>query len=530
LDAFARRALDIVASFFGLIFLAPAFILIAFLLRRDSAGPTFYRGRRVGKGGRVFNILKFRTMYERPESYAGPCVTATCDDRITPFGRWLRDTKLNELPQLWNVLVGEMSLVGPRPEDAKIAADWPDEVRRQIFSVRPGMTSPASILYRDEEKMLSGSNLMQDYLLNLVPDKMRLDLRYIQRRTVLSDLDIIFLTFLALLPRLRHRPFPETLLYHGPLNRLFSRFINWLLIDWLVALLAISGIGVAWRLFAPLDLGVQAALAAALVIGWIFSLCNLLLRLNNIAWRTAPAAAAVELYFSAGLATLASMLINRANLFPNPLPYPLLALTGMLAGGGFVVVRYRERVLTGIAGRWLALRGKANSLGERVILIGAGEMGSLASWLVKRGEFSRAFSVVGFVDDEPRKSGMYIDGSPVLGTTADLPELIKKHDVGVVIYAISNISPSQQERILSICHHANAQVVFFPNVVENLREVLDPHRSTSGQVRQGEAVNRAKVATILSELHALVEQGEVERVHARLEELERQYSPDMEKV
>jgi len=271
-DAFLRRGLDIVAAALGMILLAPVFLVVAVLLRRDSPGPTFYRGPRVGKGGKIFGILKFRTMYERPESYTGPCVTASCDERITPFGRWLRDTKINELPQLWNVLVGEMSLVGPRPEDPKIAADWPEDVRAELLSVRPGVTSPASILYRDEEKMLSAGNLMEDYLRNLLPGKLRLDLRYIRRRTVLSDLDIIFLTFAALLPRLRNRPFPETLLYHGPLNRLFSRFLNWFVIDWLVAILVVSGTGLAWRATAPLDLGFQGALAAALAIALVFSL------------------------------------------------------------------------------------------------------------------------------------------------------------------------------------------------------------------------------------------------------------------
>ena len=98
------------------------------LCRREGPGPVFYRGPRLGKNGRVFGILKFRTMYECPASYRGPRVTAQDDDRITPLGKWLRDTKLNELPQLWNVLVGEMSLVGPRPEDPEIVKTWPEGV------------------------------------------------------------------------------------------------------------------------------------------------------------------------------------------------------------------------------------------------------------------------------------------------------------------------------------------------------------------------------------------------------------------
>src|SRR5262245_28632466 len=108
-----KRILDLVLAFLGIIFLTPLFLIVAILIKRDSPGPVFYRGLRAGRNGRNFNILKFRTMYETPDSYAGPQITAVDDPRITPVGRWLRDSKLNELPQLWHVLIGAMSLVGP---------------------------------------------------------------------------------------------------------------------------------------------------------------------------------------------------------------------------------------------------------------------------------------------------------------------------------------------------------------------------------------------------------------------------------
>lgn len=111
-------------------------------------------------------------MYERPESYAGPKITANGDGRITPVGQWLRNTKLNELPQLWNVLVGEMSLVGPRPEDPDYVAKWPAEARRELLQVRPGITSPASVLYRDEEQMMQIENRETDYLQKILPSKL----------------------------------------------------------------------------------------------------------------------------------------------------------------------------------------------------------------------------------------------------------------------------------------------------------------------------------------------------------------------
>ncbi len=112
-------------------------------------------------------------MFENRDSYEGADVTAEDDGRITPFGRVLRDHKLNELPQLWNVLIGEMSLVGPRPESVNIAEKWPKESRELILSVRPGITSPASVIYRGEEKLLKADNVMEEYLHTILPSKLK---------------------------------------------------------------------------------------------------------------------------------------------------------------------------------------------------------------------------------------------------------------------------------------------------------------------------------------------------------------------
>jgi len=132
-SAFIKRAFDVVVSGIGLIILSPIFSLIALGIKRDSPGPVYYRGARVGRHGKSFKMLKFRTMYERPESYNGTKLTANRDKRVTPLGQWLRDTKLNELPQLWNVFVGEMSLVGPRPEVAEFVENRTIELGGGVF-------------------------------------------------------------------------------------------------------------------------------------------------------------------------------------------------------------------------------------------------------------------------------------------------------------------------------------------------------------------------------------------------------------
>jgi lipopolysaccharide/colanic/teichoic acid biosynthesis glycosyltransferase len=203
-----KRTFDFAASLVGLILLSPVFVYIVILIKRDSPGPVFFWGNRMGRNGKPFRILKFRTMYESPESYQGPKVTGAKDSRITSLGHWLRDTKINELPQLWNVLIGEMSLVGPRPEDVDIAKTWDADAFEEILSVRPGITSPASILYHDEEKMLSKDNLMGDYLKKILPDKLRLDRLYVRHHSFFSDLDAIFWTIAIILPQLAKTKIP----------------------------------------------------------------------------------------------------------------------------------------------------------------------------------------------------------------------------------------------------------------------------------------------------------------------------------
>jgi len=178
-----KQLFDFIASLFGLIFLSPFFLLIGILIRRHSPGPVFYKCTRVGKDGQPFGMYKFRTMNDALNG-ANPKVTAQDDPRITPIGRVLRKTKLNEFPQLFNVLKGEMSLVGPRPEDPQFVSHYSSE-ERQILSVKPGITSPASILYHNEEEMLRYATVAESYLNQIMPNKLRLDLLYVRHHSFL---------------------------------------------------------------------------------------------------------------------------------------------------------------------------------------------------------------------------------------------------------------------------------------------------------------------------------------------------------
>jgi lipopolysaccharide/colanic/teichoic acid biosynthesis glycosyltransferase len=189
------RLLDLVASGLGLVVLSPLFLLIALAIRLDTTGPVLYRARRIGKDGAPFSLYKFRSMVAGADK-RGPGVTAAGDMRITRAGRFLRRTKIDELPQLINVLKGDMSLVGPRPEDPRYVALYTPEQRR-VLAVRPGITSAASLAYRHEEQLLSGEGWETIYRTRVLPDKLAIDLAYLARRTVASDLKLIIQTIAA---------------------------------------------------------------------------------------------------------------------------------------------------------------------------------------------------------------------------------------------------------------------------------------------------------------------------------------------
>lgn len=185
----AKRALDLVISTLLLILLSPLMLALGLWVRLDSAGPALYRGKRVGKDGRPFLMYKFRTMVEEAERQ-GPAVTYRDDPRVTRAGRFLRRTKLDELPQFLNVVKGEMSLVGPRPEDPSYVALY-DREQRQVLTVRPGITGPTQLEYRNEASMLQGSSVENEYVTRIMPQKLKLDLEYVRNRSLALDLKIL---------------------------------------------------------------------------------------------------------------------------------------------------------------------------------------------------------------------------------------------------------------------------------------------------------------------------------------------------
>jgi len=193
-----KRAFDFLSSLIGLILISPILVTIAILIKKEDGGPVFYRGVRVGRFGKTFRIFKFRTMVINAEKLGGPS-TADDDPRITKVGKLIRKFKLDELPQLINVLKGEMSVVGPRPE-VQMYVDMFTEEEKAILSVRPGITDWASIWNPDEGAILAGSSDPEKtYMEKIRPEKIRLQLKYVQEKSLWVDLKIILGTLKAVI-------------------------------------------------------------------------------------------------------------------------------------------------------------------------------------------------------------------------------------------------------------------------------------------------------------------------------------------
>ena len=196
-----KRLFDLLVSGAGLLLLSPLLVGIALWIKLDSRGPVFFRQQRVGRFGAPFRIHKFRSMLDEAPR-AGPQLTVGADPRITRAGRFLRRSKLDELPQLFDVLAGSMSLVGPRPEVPRYVALYPAALRDKVLSVRPGITDPASIMYRDESALLArAADPERVYIEQIMPAKLRYAAEYVDHMSLANDVRLIGATLRLLLSR-----------------------------------------------------------------------------------------------------------------------------------------------------------------------------------------------------------------------------------------------------------------------------------------------------------------------------------------
>jgi FlaA1/EpsC-like NDP-sugar epimerase/lipopolysaccharide/colanic/teichoic acid biosynthesis glycosyltransferase len=488
------RGLDLVASGLGLFVLAPLFLLIGLAIKFTSPGPAFYRAERVGWGGRAFTLYKFRSMVQNADR-RGPGITGGGDPRVTQVGRFLRRAKLDELPQLINVLRGEMSLVGPRPEDPRYVALYTPEQRR-VLAARPGITSHASLHYIEEEDLLAGADWETTYRRRVMPHKLSMDLAYLRQRSAWTDLALILKTVAALfrLPvwidlvqKLRNRHF---FLLDG---------IAFMLIPALALCLRLERWGWWPGMARALVLFTLAAVAVKISIFYKMGLYRRY-------WRYAGVDDLARVMVAAGLSTLALTSLFyylHASLEPYRLAMfrTVPVIDGMLTA--LVVVGYRF----GLRGlyHWQQ-RSRSLLGGRRVLVVGAGEQGTMAVSEM-RANPQLDMEPLAFVDDDPAKIGSRIQNLPVLGASQDIPELVDRYQIQRIILAIPSAPLPRRREILAICERSGVATHSLPGMYK----ILAGHKTISRlpRVDINRLLNREPVTTNQDEVAGLVRDARV---------------------
>ena len=527
-DPILQRALDLVIAGPALLLLAPLFLVLGLAVRLGDGGPVFYRAQRVGRHGRPFRLYKFRTMVVDADR-AGCGLTAGADPRITRVGRFLRQTKLDELPQLLNVLRGEMSLTGPRPEDPRYVALYTAE-QRAVLAVRPGITSAASLRYRHEADLLGGADWETVYRQEVMPAKLALDLEYLARRTLRSDLGLLARTAVAMFhvrgasaarkqargwapagpgahpggppPGRRTPPSPDRL-PPGMQFLLQLRNRHFLALDAVLFLLT-PAMALALRFDGTLRLDRYGpSLLVATLVFWVIKLAILFKTgLYSRFWRYASIDELGHIIVVGLLVTMAQTLVFFSLLrplglvlldFPRSVPVIDGLLLLMLIGG----VRYSVRLAES-----LQERHGGDGEGIRVLVVGAGDAGVMIVEEM-RANPRLGLRPVGFVDDAPEKQRARIRGVQVLGTRTRIPELVRETGARQVIIAMPRAPGKTIREIVHICEQAGVETRTIPGIYE----ILDGSVSVN-QLRHVDIVDllrREPVQTDIAAVRDLVQ-------------------------
>ncbi len=473
------RMIDLLFSLLGLLGLIIMLPFVALLIKLDSRGPVFYLGDRMGLNGKIFKMYKFRTMHETPD-FQGPSVSPQGDPRVTTVGRVLRRLKLNEFPQFLNVLKGEMTLVGPRPETPDLAAAYPPEARK-IFSVKPGLIGPNQILGRNEEELYPpGVDPQKFYIDQILPQKLPLDLQFIDDQSLLKNFKYLLqgalVTMTGAIGR-RHL-----------LDNRSQIFL--LLIDAALCLISFTlahflrfGIKHGMDMAACYRL-LPWAVLVRLPIFIYFGFYNVLIRhlalydIKRVFQGVALASIAlVTVAFLSGLAAGYARGVFLIDWF---------CLTTLLIG-------YRALVMKLYL--WHKVKASANDEKTRVLIWGAGDCGELCLHFLQK-ERQPSYEVVGFIDDNPRKRGKRLGGVKVLGDRHHLKIISQLYKVQHVFIAVSAASLPELEKILNACRDSGLRPQTFLAKTEvegeeiNLRRPGDlipanSYFSQGGMTKQG---------------------------------------------
>lgn len=447
-----RRSLDIIGSLIALTLLLPIFLLVAVAITLDSPGSIWYAQERVGWGGKRFRVLKFRSMVVNAEQ-VGPPLTGSADPRVTRIGRWLRRLKLDELPQFINVLMGHMSLVGPRPEIPAMVEQY-TSAQREILDVKPGITGPTQLAWIDEsDRFPTGVNTVEHYTTQFLHEKLKSDLEYVRTRSVVGDLRYLILTPVAL--------GRKTLAALTALSTLQTSAR--LAIDCLAVIAANL-----WAFMFRFDWTLPEKEVPHLLYGLpivcaAYLLSFLALRTHRSVWRFAGVEDLRQIIkasaLGGGLHGFALVLLGWHS-YPRSVLVLTAPLTLLLVGGTRFLVRLRT-------GRREAVLPSTHGC-RNVVIIGAGETGEVIAREIL-GNPSLDYSLIGFIDDDLQKQSATIHGRPVLGAIDSLPDLARTYAVDEAIMAISTANGHVMRRIGSMCAKAGLPFKTLPSFTQLVR-------------------------------------------------------------
>jgi|UniRef100_A0A7V6A0T0 lipopolysaccharide/colanic/teichoic acid biosynthesis glycosyltransferase len=449
-----NRGLDIIVSLLGLLILLLMLPAIAILIKLDSPGPVFYAGHRVGKDGKLFRMFKFRTMYGTSKPF-GASVSPQGDPRVTPVGLWLRRLKLNEFPQFYNILRGDMTLVGPRPETPDMAEKYPPEAKR-IFSVKPGLVGPTQILGRNEaERYPRGVDPVRFYLEEILPRKLPVDLEYIETRSFLTDLKYLLLGFwvtitgaisrqhltdnltqilmliadtlcclasFTLAHFIRFDGFPP-----GEITRTFWYILPLTVLTRIPLIFYMGGYQTLIRYFGLNDL--KRVFQAVFLGSLLLVLCSYF-------------AGVLFLGYGRGVFVV-----------------DWLSLTVMLLGYRIMLKTLHQ----------FFMKEKIQGQLERVALIwGSGEQGVWCSRYLAQSRNPRYY-VVGFINDEAGLQHKHIDGLRVLGDHHHLEMLARIYHIQELFVAMPHLPSGRLDRVRELCQRLNITLLrFLPRSVQEI--------------------------------------------------------------
>jgi len=452
-----KRTLDLVASAVGLLLLWPLFLVIAALIKMEDGGPVMFRQQRVGRNLKAFFILKFRTMVvDAPEK--GPAITVRGDERVTRIGRLLRTGKLDELPQLWNVLRGDMSLVGARPEVPRYVDLFRAEYT-EILRIRPGITDPASIRYRDENQLLDrAEDAEREYVERILPEKLRLSRNYARNASVGWDVQLVFATLASLF-------YPA---------RTVERVVDWLtpLRFWVGfviqvgALLAADILALMIRFDShvpPTELVTFLRVLPVVLLAQVLWLHAF--KLFHSVWRYAGVRDLRNIAFAIVAAQFTWWFAAKWILGVTSHSRGVVAIDALLAIAFLSGIRIARRLHRELKPGGMPLR--------RVLLVGDEDpMARLARELMERS--GSDCEVVGMVNGDPRRRGVRIHGVPVLGTKSELDEILRRTEPDEVLVAMPDASEEAREDLLRQCRALGRHARLAPDLAQLLLRPENP--------------------------------------------------------